>query len=222
MTKPKLTVQRLVEGGFEGFGCWELNNDLRLTHSIELPPKGGVYAFAIDGIAQYVGLASKSVRQRFGFYRRPGQTQPTNLRINELIRSHLNSGAKVEILVAHPPEHRWNGFKVSGAEGLEAGIISEFDLPWNMRGSVSESNRPVEPTGSSVRRQSGRANRILMLLRENPGLTGGEIARALYGPPGAQPQVNPLLQKLMAERLIERIGLGRRDPYRYYLTTNLS
>lgn len=136
MSKSKLTVMRLLESGFAEVGCWELSHTRDLTHRIDLPAVPGVYAFAIDGAVQYVGLASRSVRQRLGFYRRPGASQRTNVRLNEMIRGHIDQGSVVQILTAHPPDHEWNGLRVSGAEGLEAGLIAEFDLPWNMRGTT--------------------------------------------------------------------------------------
>ena len=90
MTKLFLTVERLTSGGFTEVGCWELNSTHDLAHQIDLPAKAGVYAFAIDGVVQYVGLASKSLRQRLGFYRKPGVSQRTNVRLNEIIRGHLH------------------------------------------------------------------------------------------------------------------------------------
>ncbi|HEY0164404.1 MAG TPA: GIY-YIG nuclease family protein, partial [Sphingomicrobium sp.] len=134
MAKPHLTVQHLLQAGFEEVGCWELSSASDLAHQIDLPQAAAVYAFAIDQVVQYVGLASKSVRQRLGFYRKPAASQRTNVRLNDIIRGHLGRGTTVQILIAHPPQHRWNGLTIKGAEGLEAGLISEFDLPWNMRG----------------------------------------------------------------------------------------
>lgn len=133
MSRP-LSTERLVAAGFEEVGCWELNSARDLTHRIGLPQRAGVYAFAINGVVQYVGLASKSLRQRLGFYRKPGPSQRTNVRLNEIIRGHTEKGATVQILIGHPPDFEWNGLKISGAEGLEAGLIAEFDLPWNVRG----------------------------------------------------------------------------------------
>ena len=100
-------------------GCWELTSERKLAHTIELPAKSGVYAFAIDGVVQYVGLAARSLRQRLGFYQKPGATQRTNVRLNEVIRGRIEQGAVVEILIAHPPNYDWNGLKISGAEGLK-------------------------------------------------------------------------------------------------------
>lgn len=167
MTKQALTVGRLTCGGFDEVDCWELNDARDLAHSITLPNQAGVYAFAINGVVQYVGPASRSLRQRLGFYRKPGPSQTTNIRLNELIRGHLEDDAVVQIFLAHPTDHEWNGFKVRGAEGLEAGLIAEFDLPWNMRGSVVA--RPKLEGSSNQARQSGVAQRIVDLVNADPG-----------------------------------------------------
>jgi hypothetical protein len=216
MRKPALTAQRLLEGGFKEVGCWELNGAKDLIHSIDLPRQAGVYAFVIDGIAQYVGLASTSLHQRLGFYRRPGTSQRTNIRLNEVIRDNLSKGIVVQILIAHPADHEWNGFKVKGGEGLEAGLISQFDLPWNVRGAIG---RLPEPTGHqqiATRRQSGIAQRVLELVNRRPGMTELEIAKQIYGPSALQPQVNSVCRKLVDQGRIVRRGRGHSDPYIYY------
>jgi hypothetical protein len=216
LVKPNLTTKTLLARGFTLAGSWELNSASDLAHRIDLPKTSGVYAFAIDGVVQYVGLASKSLAQRLGFYRTPGATQRTNIRLNEIIRGHLEKGTLVEIFLAHPPDHDWHGFTIKGPEGLEAGVIAEFDLPWNVRGAVGR--RPALPQSSgSGQRQSGRGRRILEAIEKSPGLTGGEIARVIYGPKGQQPQINTLLHSLIEGGFVER----RRDPgsssYRYYV-----
>jgi hypothetical protein len=131
----RLTTERLLAAGFKEVGEWELNSASDLKHLVDVPGRAGVYAFAIDGIVQYVGLASKSLRQRLGFYRTPGPSQRTNVRLNEIIRAHLGEGRRVQVLIAHPPDIEWNGLKISGSEGLEAGLIGQFDMPWNIRGA---------------------------------------------------------------------------------------
>ena len=136
MSKPLLSVEHLKTGGFTEAGCWTLCNEGSLRHEVDLPKQAGVYAFAIDGVVQYVGLASKSLAQRLSFYRKPGASQATNIRLNGIIREALRSGSTVQILTASPPDQRWNGVTIKGAEGLEAGIISEFQVPWNIRGAT--------------------------------------------------------------------------------------
>jgi hypothetical protein len=145
MHKPKLTVERLMDGGFAEAGCWQIDSN-GLLEILALPAKTGVYAFAIDGVVQYVGLAASSLAKRLRFYARPGISQRTSLRLNQLIRDLCREGHKVDVLVAFPNNFEWGGFIVSGAEGLEAGLIQEFHLPWNIRGAgnkrASESKSP--------------------------------------------------------------------------------
>jgi hypothetical protein len=213
--KPPLNVERLLAGGFKEVGGWELNSVNDLVHAIDLPAQAGVYAFAIDGAVQYVGLASRSLRQRLGFYRKPGVSQRTNVRLNEVIRGHLTKGAVVQILIAHPPDDEWNGFTIKGAEGLEAGLISEFDLPWNVRGAAKVAEPERTPT--TAPRQSDIEAKILDLVRKRPGMTELEIAKAIYGPSALQPQVNQYCRKLLqAGHIIRRGSGGRSDPFVYH------
>jgi hypothetical protein len=212
--KPSLTVGKLKAGGFQEVGCWALNSASDLVHSIDLPKSGGVYAFVIDGVAQYVGLASKSLRQRLGFYRTPGVSQRTNIRLNEIIRGNLAKGTIVQIFTAQPSDHEWNGFKVKGPEGLEAGLIEEFDLPWNVRGATPAVAKESDSFGA--RRQSGVAAKIVELIRKRPGMTELEIAKAIYGPSALQPQVNQYCRKLVQTGQAERLGSGGSgDPFVY-------
>lgn len=217
MSKPSLTVDRLAAAGFKEIGCWELSDARDLAHSIDLPKQAGVYAFAVDDIVQYVGLASRSLHQRLNFYRKPGASQPTNIRLNEIIKGHIDQGTTVRILVAHPPDQEWNGFKVKGAEGLEAGLIAEFDLPWNMRGTQPAVVKPMRSSPQGLRKpQRGVAQKIEELVRRRPGMTELDIAKAIYGPAAVQPQINPICRKLVAQGRIERRGAGRSDPFTYY------
>jgi hypothetical protein len=164
LSKPALTSRQLLGAGFQKVGCWELSSEQKLMHRIDLPAHKGVYAFAIDGVVQYVGLASTSVRQRLGFYSKPAQSQRTNIRLNEIIRGQIAQGAVVEVLVGHPPDHIWNGLKVSGAEGLEAGLIADFELPWNVRGSTSRAKLVSQTKGA----RTNTIDRILNLISRRP------------------------------------------------------
>jgi hypothetical protein len=184
-----------------------------------LPQKAGVYAFAINGIVQYVGLASKSLRQRLGFYRKPGASQRTNVRLNEIIRGHIEKGTVVQILIGHPPDFEWNGLRINGAEGLEAGLISEFELPWNMRGSHTAvpTEGAIAMRFPSRAKQEHVAQQVLEAVRRRPGMTELEIAKGIFGPAAVQPQVNPHCRKLLERGLVERKGGGGPgDPYVYY------
>jgi hypothetical protein len=104
-----------------------------------LPKERGVYAFCVDDRAHYVGVASSGVASRLNFYLRPGATQKTSIRVKGLVAALLGSGVEVEVLVAFPGDHLWNGLPVDGCAGLESALIAAYDLPWNLRGK----NRPA-------------------------------------------------------------------------------
>lgn len=134
LTRPKLTTAALKSRGFLEAGKW-VADGARLTCPISLPSSSGVYAFSLLDEVMYVGLASRSLAQRLYFYGNPGVSQQTNIRLNGLIRDALIAGNNVAIHYACPPNFEWNGFRVSGPEGLEAGIIASYFLPWNVKGT---------------------------------------------------------------------------------------
>jgi hypothetical protein len=63
-----------------------------------LPIKPGLYQFRIHGpkgdVGRYVG-ETDNLQRRFAHYRNPGLTQPTNLRLNEV----LGQGGNVELAI---------------------------------------------------------------------------------------------------------------------------
>lgn len=81
----------------------------------------------------YVGVATMGLAKRIYFYAKPGVSQRTSIRLNEIIRSELGSGAQIEVLIAQPEDLEWNGLPVHSAAGLELGLIKAYALPWNMR-----------------------------------------------------------------------------------------
>lgn len=154
MSKPTLTVERLKSGGFEDADYWRVGEDGRLE-IMELPAKPGVYAFAIDGVAQYVGVAANSLAKRLRFYARPGITQRTSLRLNRKITDLCGEGHEVQVLIAFPEDFDWRGFAVKAAEGLEAGIIATFHLPWNIRGAGNKTLPTAVEQPSPEKESSG-------------------------------------------------------------------
>lgn len=134
-SRPSLASAYLVEHGFRRCAIWTISPDGTLSTDCPLPTDAGVYAFARDGVVLYVGVASKSFAKRLYGYGKPGSGQRTNMRLNELIRSEIGTGKAIELLIASPPSLEWNGMLVDGPAGLEAGLIRQFSLPWNVRGS---------------------------------------------------------------------------------------
>ena len=131
--KPPLSVDALVGGGFELSARWILSAAGELAIDRPLPKAAGVYAFAKEGFVLYVGVATIGLAKRLYFYAKPGPTQPTNQRLNRLVRGELQTLPCIDIYTAVPPDLEWNGLPVDGSAGLELGLIKRFALPWNMR-----------------------------------------------------------------------------------------
>jgi hypothetical protein len=132
--KPALKAQALLAGGFELAGRWGLTSDGKLAADRPLPAHPGVYAFVMNGLAVYVGIASSGLARRLNFYVRPGSTQRTSQRLNARLIEELKTVGAIDILTARPPDASWNGWPINAAAGLEVGLISNYDVPWNLRG----------------------------------------------------------------------------------------
>jgi hypothetical protein len=135
LSKPVLRVEELERGGFELSGRWILSDIGELVVDRTLPKDVGVYAFVVDGVAQYVGVAMMGIAKRLYFYSKPGVTQRTSKRINGILKKELLDRPSIEIFAAFPPDFDWNGFPVHGSAGLEVGMIKKYALPWNKRGT---------------------------------------------------------------------------------------
>jgi hypothetical protein len=204
---PRLTTELLLDSGFVEVGCWTVSEH-RINPPANLPAKRGVYAFAIDGQAMYVGLASRSVKQRLGFYARPGASQRTNVRLNAMIRDLVGRGATIRIFLAHPEDGAWNGFRVSGPEGLEAALIEDYDLPWNQRGSQSASSlipANAGPIATGRRPHGSVPQAICDFVAANPRCTELQIAKGVFGPSAVQPQANQYCRRLVDEGRLKRL-----------------
>jgi hypothetical protein len=205
MMPEPLTVDRLLACGFEEVGCWSASQQ-RIDPPRDLPAQRGVYAFALGDQVVYVGLASRSVKQRLGFYARPGPSQRTNIRLNAMIAELIRQGQTVHILIAHPGDSEWRGLRLSGPEGLEAALIEDFDLPWNVRGSSS----PIDPDSASQHGDGRRVHgstpqAILDFVAANPKCTELQIAKGIFGPSAVQQRANQYCRRLVAEGKLRRL-----------------
>lgn len=131
--KPPLEADTLLNAGFEHASGWALDEAGLLILTRPLPKSVGVYAFVKNGVVLYVGVATMGLAKRIYFYARPGVSQRTSLRLNDLIRMELQSDAQIDVLIAQPEDMDWDGLPVHGAAGLELGLIKAYALPWNMR-----------------------------------------------------------------------------------------
>ncbi|HEY7557149.1 MAG TPA: GIY-YIG nuclease family protein [Candidatus Binatia bacterium] len=98
-----------------------------------LPKEVGVYAFALEGEVVYIGVATMGLAKRLYFYAKPGATQRTSKRLNEVIKNELCRVRFIEIYTAMPADLEWRGLPIHGSAGLELGLIKKYALPWNMR-----------------------------------------------------------------------------------------
>ena len=110
---------------------WQFEKDGRLRIPTKIPHHDGVYAFVKEGAVLYIGVATIDFAKRMRFYARPGKSQSTNIRLNELIRKELHAGHVVQIYTGSPPDFDWNGFSVDGDAGLELKLIEKYSPPWN-------------------------------------------------------------------------------------------
>ena len=145
MPARNLSIVQLLDSGFVEIDCWSANDDYLIVPK-NLPGQRGVYAFAIDDQVRYVGLASRSIKQRLAHYARPGPSQTTNIRLNLMMRELIGAGLTVRVFLAYPEDSIWRGMRISGPEGLEAALIEDFDLPWNKRGA----SMPATPVATCV------------------------------------------------------------------------
>ena len=133
--KPSLLADHLLSCGFQHAAHWVSGDNGGVVLSEPLPKLPGVYAFAIAGVVQYVGLASMGLAKRIYFYARPGATQRTSLRLNAMLQEHVAASTIVQVYIALPSDGTWNSLPVDFSAGLELGLIRTFDLPWNKRSS---------------------------------------------------------------------------------------
>jgi hypothetical protein len=131
--KQSLHAQTLLDAGFHRACGWALDDTGLLILTDALPKEVGVYAFVRAGVVMYVGVATMGLAKRIYYYARPGVSQRTSLRLNDIIRTELQSASEIDVLIAQPEDMQWNGLPVHGAAGLELGLIKAYALPWNMR-----------------------------------------------------------------------------------------
>lgn len=133
LTKPFLSVHNLTQSGFSLSSRWVMSSGGVLVLDVSLSKNAGVYAFAVDGKAMYVGVATAGLARRMRSYSRPGPRQLTSQRLNLAITKELLTLPCVEIYSAEPEDLEWNGLPVHGSAGLELGLIKKYLLPWNVR-----------------------------------------------------------------------------------------
>jgi len=131
--RDETAIEVLLDAEFKLLGTW-VATETGIGLSAPAPKTPGVYAFVVDRIVMYVGLTKMGFHKRMYSYQRPGSTQRTSQRINQIIGERVGAGTVVEIYIAVPPALEWNGLPINTAAGLEAGLIEMIQPPWNKMG----------------------------------------------------------------------------------------
>jgi hypothetical protein len=131
----------LLDNGFRYLGEWVAMADRELQLNVRAPVDRGVYAFLLDDVVVYVGLAQRGFRTRMGHYRRGYVGQKTSARVKSLIAAALAEGKHVKVLITTPENDKWNGLPIDRGAGLEAGLIRQLQPQWNMLGKSPQTRR---------------------------------------------------------------------------------
>jgi hypothetical protein len=130
-----MPLERLERVGFQKIGGWTLvSNEPRFSLDSLGKTKNILYAFVIGNVPVYIGKTTTQLRQRLYGYQRPGPTQQTNKRANELLKGVLRSE---EVSIYALPDNGllyFGGFHLNLAAALEASVIKELQPKWNVHG----------------------------------------------------------------------------------------
>lgn len=117
-------------------GEWQLTDDgLEFVIPENANVTNVLYCFVVDDEPKYIGKTTRPLKKRMYEHQNPGATQSTNIRINSLIKSVLNSGKKVLLYAFRDPELlHYGSFHINLAAGLEDSIVKNLAPPWNELG----------------------------------------------------------------------------------------
>jgi hypothetical protein len=84
------------------------------------------------GVVKYVGKTRMSLSNRYFGYRRPGNSQATNLKVHCLITLALQKNQYVKSFSFQDDTPlQWNGINMNIAAGLEDAVINHWSPEWN-------------------------------------------------------------------------------------------
>jgi len=130
-------LSRLINIGFEEKGHWILDKTAKFKLTIsdnDLNCKKVLYAFIIDNEIMYIGKTIQTIRKRFYGYINPGNTQVTNIRINEKILNELKNKKQIKIYIFQSKSKEYETFNLNLSAGLEDDIILQTNPIWNING----------------------------------------------------------------------------------------
>lgn len=79
-------LSELLNLGFEHTGDFSLNGVKLCLTLLKHKDQTGCYAFVVDQHIRYIGVTKKNLYTRMNFYKNPGPSQQTNLRVNPKIK----------------------------------------------------------------------------------------------------------------------------------------
>jgi len=86
-------IGKLTNLGFLKLSNWELlDGDLHCDFCEYANEKNLLYAYVINRQIKYIGQTVMELKQRLYGYKKPGPTQSTNIRLNELIKNVIIDG----------------------------------------------------------------------------------------------------------------------------------
>ena len=135
-------IEELIRIGFEPIGVWAFDNNNTLDFQINTQKEKEVlYAFVEKNIDNkekliYIGKTINSIEVRLKGYRKPGPTQTTNIRINNVIIELLNNKSIIDIYLFKNNENlKFKDYKINLASGLEDVLINKLKPIHNLHGN---------------------------------------------------------------------------------------
>ncbi|XHE14609.1 GIY-YIG nuclease family protein [Agrobacterium deltaense] len=136
-----LNIESLYSIGFRSAAKWAISEGSLIYKfdtetEAELRPSfdvsNALYAFCRNDEVLYIGKTTQSLRKRLVGYCTPGQSQGTNKRCHRKIKTCLDAGDDIAILIFTPIDQlQYAHFTINLAAGLEDSLILRFDPPWN-------------------------------------------------------------------------------------------
>jgi hypothetical protein len=126
--KPTLRALRSAGFPFELIGHWIKNIECVLTIEVGMP---GVYIWAIDGLAVYVGTG-RSIGLRHQYHGR--YPEKYRMLCHRELRKALTAGKRVAIYALNAPIAKWNGMSIPIRKSIEHLLLSEWVFAWNREG----------------------------------------------------------------------------------------
>ncbi|ESU19167.1 hypothetical protein FCR2A7T_25900 [Flavobacterium cauense R2A-7] len=135
------TIEELNQIGFEKIGEWKINKRGALDYEITTDKTTEVlYSFVkVDNQKEeiiYIGKTIRTIINRLNGYKKPGNSQFTNIRINKEILNLLKSDLNVNIYLFKCNDViTYKSHNINLAAGLEDTLIKYFKPKYNLHGN---------------------------------------------------------------------------------------